>query len=215
MTRSRPDEPEQRPGLAERAFAAAYDPLTALAERRVLGRVRRRLITPLSGRVVEIGAGTGANLAYYGSHVDLTVCEPALPMRRRLERAVSDRPATTVSSAPAEDLPVADATVDALVCTLVLCTVSEPHRALAEARRALRPGGVLVLLEHVRGRPGLHARVQDLVAPVWRTLACGCRPNQDTAALLEDAGFAWVDRDRHDLPVPVVSPLVAGLLIPR
>jgi ubiquinone/menaquinone biosynthesis C-methylase UbiE len=137
-------------------------------------------------------------------------------MRRRLERAASGRPATAVSSAPAEDLPMPDASVDAVVCILVLCTVSDPRRALAEARRVLRDDGVLVLLEHVRGRPGLHARLQDLTAPAWSRLAGGCRPNQDTAALLHDTGFAWIRRYRHDdLPVPVVSPLITGVLAPR
>jgi SAM-dependent methyltransferase len=215
MTPPRPAVPQLRPTLAERAFAAAYDPVTALAERRTLGRIRRQLITPLTGRVVEIGAGTGANLAYYRSQIDLTVCEPAQPMRARLERATSGRPATAVSSAAAEDLPMPDASVDAVVSTLVLCTVSDPRRAFAEARRVLRDDGVLVLLEHVRGRPGLHARLQDLAAPMWSRLACGCRPNQDTAALLHDAGFEWIRRHRHDLPVPVVSPLIIGVLAPR
>ena len=214
MTRSQPGAPEPRPSLAERAFALAYDPLTAMAERGGLGRIRRQLIAPLAGRVVEIGAGTGANLAHYRPAVDLTACEPAQPMRRRLERAVSGRPGTEISSAPAEHLPVGDASVDALVSTLVLCTVVDPRAALTEARRVLRTDGMLVVLEHVRGRPGLHAGVQDLVAPAWRKLACGCRPNQETEALLTDAGFVWVRRFRHDLPVPLVSPLVAGVLTP-
>ena len=205
--------PEPQPSLAERAFAIAYDPLTAIAERGSLGRIRRQLITPLTGRVVEIGAGTGANIAHYRPPVDLTVCEPAQPMRRRLERAVSGRPGTEVSSAPAEDLPAADASVDAVVSTLVLCTVVDPRAALAEARRVLRANGMLVVLEHVRGRPGLHG-VQDLVAPAWRRLACGCRPNQDTESLLQEAGFVWILRFHEDLPVPLVSPLVAGVLRP-
>ena len=205
---------EPQPSLTERAFALAYDPSTAIAERGSIGRIRRRLMTPLTGRVVEIGAGTGANIAHYRPPVDLTVCEPAQPMRRRLERAVSGRPGTEISSAPAEDLPAADGSVDALVSTLVLCTVVDPRAALAEARRVLRTDGMLVVLEHVRGRPGLHAGVQDLVAPAWRRLACGCRPNQDTESLLEEAGFVWVRRFHHDLPVPLVSPLVAGVLAP-
>jgi ubiquinone/menaquinone biosynthesis C-methylase UbiE len=205
---------EPRPSLVERAFALAYDPVMALAERGDLGRIRHRLITPLNGRVVKVGAGTGANIAHYRSPVDLTVCEPVQPMRRRLERAASGRPGTRISSAPAEDLPVADATVDALVCTLVLCTVPDPRGALAEARRVLHREGVLVVLEHVRGT-GMHARVQDLVAPAWRRMAGGCRPNQDTEALLQEAGFVWISRLRHDVPVRLVSPLVAGVLVPR
>jgi SAM-dependent methyltransferase len=166
------------------------------------------------GPLVEIGAGTGANVAHYRPRVDLSVCEPAQPIARRLERAVSGPPGTEISSAPAEDLPAADASVDALVSALMLCTVVDPRAALAEARRVLRADGMLVVLEHVRGRPGLRAGVQDLVAPAWRRLACGCRPNQDTESFLQEAGFVWVLRFHHNLPVPLVSPLVAGGLAP-
>jgi hypothetical protein len=91
-------DPGARTSVAERAFAVAYDPLMAMAERGGLGRIRRRLIAPLNGRVVEVGAGTGtgANIALYPASVELTVCEPALSMRQHLERLTPTHAVTAI-----------------------------------------------------------------------------------------------------------------------
>src|SRR5207249_6677845 len=114
-------------------------------------------------RVLEIGAGTGANLSLYGPAVEsLTLTEPERPMLRRLERRARDHASSaTVLRAPAEDLPFEDGSFDTVVTTLVLCGVDDQPRALREARRVLRPGGRLLFLEHVRSDdPGV-ARLQD------------------------------------------------------
>ncbi len=106
-----------------------------------------------SGRVIEIGAGTGANLPFYSDEVfhTRTFCEPSEPMARRLERKLASfgRPVRVVR-APAENLPVETASFDVAVSTLVLCTVGDPRRALAELYRVLKPGGRLLFIEHVR-----------------------------------------------------------------
>lgn len=172
-----------------RIFAACYDLMLSSMERRFLGRRRHELLETLTGRVLDIGAGTGANLTYYRDAAEVTLAEPDGAMRSRLSAKLGTASVPVrVSDAPAEELPFADGSFDAVVSTLVLCTVEDPARALAEIRRVLAPGGRLVLLEHVRGGETL-ARWQDRLTPMWRHLAAGCHLNRDTRAAVERAGF--------------------------
>jgi len=137
--------------LRGRLFATVYDWFTAGAEEAGLRARRQQLLSGISGRVLEIGAGTGANLPFCSADVELTVAEPEAPMARRLvKRMQGQRPQTAIVHAPAEQLPFADAQFDAVVSTLVLCTVADQPRALHELRRVLKPGGRLLFLEHVR-----------------------------------------------------------------
>nr|WP_185005425.1 class I SAM-dependent methyltransferase [Crossiella cryophila] len=178
-----------------RLFAMVYDRMTAAMERRVLAARRARLLGGLTGVVLDVGAGTGVNLPYFASAARVLATEPDPHMRQRLARRVDRaRVPVEVLDSPAEALALPDASVDTVVCTLVLCTVAHPDRALAEARRVLAPGGRLVVLEHVRGTGGL-ARWQDRVDPLWRRLAAGCRPNRDTEAAVRRAGFVVEHRD--------------------
>ncbi|MGI8817130.1 MAG: class I SAM-dependent methyltransferase [Pseudonocardia sp.] len=195
-----------------RVFAATYDLMLRSVERRSLGRRRHELLEGLTGRVLDIGAGTGVNLPYYRDAALVTLAEPDAAMRAKLTAKLGDAtvPVRT-SDAPAEALPFPDASFEAVVSTLVLCTVVDPDRALAEIRRVLAPGGQLVLLEHVRGTGGL-ARWQDRLTPLWRHLAAGCHLNRDTRAAVERAGFAVTAFEPvHDLPgwVPISSMIQA------
>ncbi|HVN59686.1 MAG TPA: class I SAM-dependent methyltransferase, partial [Gaiellaceae bacterium] len=144
-------------------MAPAYDRFSRGNEEAGVRALRQSLLADATGRVLEIGAGTGANLPHYNGNIEsLVVTEPEPPMLRRLQRAARDQmPSAKVLRAPAEDLPFEDDSFDAVVSTLVLCGVDDQPRALREARRVLRPGGRLLFLEHVRSDdPGL-ARFQD------------------------------------------------------
>src|SRR5215203_4586594 len=170
-------------------FAALYDPISASMERRWMGGRRRRLLVVARGAVLEIGGGTGANLAHYRDVDRVVVAEPDPFMRRRLDQKVSDaRVPVEVSAARAEELPFPDGSFDTVVSTLVLCTVPDQEAALDEVRRVLRPGGRLLFIEHVRAA-GSAARWQDRLEPLWRRLLGGCHPNRDTVAAIEEAGF--------------------------
>src|SRR5437016_4709439 len=138
--------------IGEAVFARLYDRMTAGAEKAGLRAHRQALLADVRGRVLEIGGGTGANVPFYGPGVEsLTIPEPAEAMARRLERRLADSPlAAEVVRATAEQLPFADASFDAVVSTLVLCTVEDQQRALGELHRVLRPGGRLLFMEHVR-----------------------------------------------------------------
>jgi ubiquinone/menaquinone biosynthesis C-methylase UbiE len=170
-------------------FAALYDPIGASMERRWMGDRRRRLLAGARGAVLEIGGGTGANLANYRDVERVVVAEPDPFMRRRLEQKLADaRVPVEVSVAGAEALPFPDGSFDTVVSTLVLCTVPDQEAALDEVRRVLRPGGKLLFIEHV-GAVGSRARWQDRIEPLWRRLFGGCHPNRDTVAAIEEAGF--------------------------
>jgi ubiquinone/menaquinone biosynthesis C-methylase UbiE len=199
-----------------RLFAAGYDHAMAPVERRGMAARRGRLLAGLEGKVVELGAGTGANLAAYGPGVqELLLCEPDRAMARRLTRGLTDGRARVLPAA-AEALPLADRAADAVVATLVLCTVADPDAALAEARRVLRPGGRLVFAEHVRAEDRGLARVQDLLAPVQRVVGRGCHPNRDTLGALARGGWEVreLERARLDGAPAYLAPLVAGWAVP-
>lgn len=141
--------------------------------------------------MLEIGAGTGANLPHYGAGVSrLVLSEPDPHMRRRLSaRAAEAQPRAELCDRSVMELPYEDESFDVVVSTLVLCSVPSLSGALAEARRVLRPGGQLVFLEHVLDpRPG-RARLQRALCPVWRRVAGGCRLTRRTEEAIGDAGF--------------------------
>jgi ubiquinone/menaquinone biosynthesis C-methylase UbiE len=157
--------------------------------------IKSELFGGLPRVVVEIGAGGGANLRYLraGSHV--VALEPNVHMHPFL-RAAAERAGVTVDvhAVGAERIPLADASVEAVISSLVLCSVSDPRRVLAEIRRVLRPGGRFWCLEHVAAPPGSAlGRVQRAVRSPWRWLFEGCETQRDVAALLSEAGFASVE----------------------
>jgi ubiquinone/menaquinone biosynthesis C-methylase UbiE len=193
-----------------RLFAAVYDRLNAQAERTWLGSRRAGLIAQARGEVLEIGAGTGANLGHYRSVERVVAAEPDPAMRARLTRHLGGATVPIeVSDAPAEHLGFPDASFDTVVATLVLCSVADPEAALGEMRRVLRPGGRLLVLEHVRGE-GRRARWQDRVTPLWRRVGAGCHPNRDTPTSIIRAGFHPEHAERFEPPrVPaIICPFV-------
>ena len=205
----------RRVSLSARVSAALYDPLMAGTEKAGLADRRRQLLSHARGRVLEVGAGTGANLPHYGETVtELVLVEPNEPMARRLERKLGAGtiPARVVR-ASAEALPFEDASFDVVVSALVLCTVPDQGRALGEIRRVLAPNGYLLFLEHVRSDDPKLARWQDRLNRVNRCLGNGCNCNRNTLSGIRDAGFvvADVERDRLKKAPPLVRPLVIGV----
>jgi ubiquinone/menaquinone biosynthesis C-methylase UbiE len=197
-----------------RVFTEVYDRSLKGTEDAGLREIRRQALSGATGRTVDLGAGTGANLPLYPAAVtELVLVEPDPHMLKKLRERVSDSgQPTTIVQAGAEALPFEDASFDSAVFTLVLCTVPDPAAALAEAARVLRPGGTLLFVEHVRSRhPGL-ARWQDRLERPWRFLGDGCHCNRDTATTIGDSEFE-IERLEHDrLPKspPIVRPLLYG-----
>jgi ubiquinone/menaquinone biosynthesis C-methylase UbiE len=195
-------------------FAAIYDPLLWFGERAVARALRKELLSQARGRTIEIGSGTGLNLAHYPADLDeLVLAEPDPAMRTRLEKRLrrSGRHARLID-APAERLPFPDGSIDTVVSTLVLCTVDSPEVALEEISRVLRPDGQLLFLEHVRSDSPPLAAWQNRLEEPWRKFARGCRCNRDTAQLIAESGCTideMQERSWRAMP-PIVRPLIVG-----
>lgn len=201
-------------GPGSRLYAAVYDWMTGRLDEKG-GRVHReRLVADAEGAVLEIGVGTGRNLAHYRKATRLVAVEPEPGMRARAVRAARDATVPVeVLDGDATRLPFPDGSFDTVVMSLVLCTIPDPAVALAEARRVLRPGGTLRFYEHVRADDAGLARWQDRLARPWGWLARGCRPNQATVELIAGGGFRLADVERFAFPAtpPLTRPHVLGV----
>jgi SAM-dependent methyltransferase len=155
---------------------------------------RVAVLGSLTGTVLEIGAGAGANFGYFRPDIHWLGLEPAPGRRRDLAAAAAAHGQhAPVIAAAAEQIPLADASVDAVVATLVLCSVADQDQVLAEVRRVLRPGGRFAFFEHVAARRGTWSRrLQRCVAPVTRRLDAGCDPARETWRAIRAAGFREV-----------------------
>ena len=205
--------PNRPRGIWSRFVAAIYDPFLALGERRGMHERRRRLLGRARGRVLEIGAGTGLNLAHYPDELEtLLLSEPIDPMARRLElRLHRSGVRGTVLRAGAEALPVATDSIDTVVSTMVLCTVPDPEAALDEIRRVLRPDGRLLFCEHVRSDANRLSRWQGRLAGPWEAFADGCRCNQETLGLIERGlRVERLEREEWRGMPGLVRPLIVG-----
>jgi SAM-dependent methyltransferase len=180
---------------------------------RLYGRRKRELFAGLPATVVEIGPGAGANLRYYPPGTRVIGFEPNPEVHGRL-RAAAARWGIEVEirERSGEDLDLPDAAADAVVATLVLCSVGDPHRVVAEVRRVLRPGGRFLFIEHVAAPAGALRALQRCVRHPWRWLFAGCRVDRDSAAVLAAAGFSSLEVDRFRLRTPLlpVAPHIAG-----
>lgn len=178
---------------SHRVFAVLYDRLTAHSETKGVARKRAELIGSLRGRVVDIGAGTGLNIAHYREADHLTLIEPNDAMRKRLAEKLNvvqpPFPVEVLSLAVGpQRLPWDDASVDAIVTTFVLCSVRDVPQTLAEVTRVLRPGGHLVVIEHVRSTDWGRG-VQRLLTPLQARVACGCHLDRNTRSALRSSGL--------------------------
>jgi SAM-dependent methyltransferase len=195
-----------------RAFARAVGEM----DRRGARDHRRRLLSRATGIVVELGSGTGANFGLYPVAVGCVIAiEPEPSLRALSKTAATHAPVpvpVTVLDAVAEALPLEDGSVDTVVASLVLCSVTDPAQVVRECRRVLRPGGVLLFYEHVRSAHGLVAVAEDAVTPLWSRLAGGCHPNRDTVGTLRAGGFDILDVERFGFAPAAISPPVAHVL---
>ncbi|MEZ5171633.1 MAG: class I SAM-dependent methyltransferase [Acidimicrobiia bacterium] len=203
--------------LHHKLFAAIYDPVQAAGERTWLGAARADLLGDIGGTVAEIGGGTGANLPHYRRADRVVIGEPDDEMRARLsDKLGRARVPVEMSANPADAIDAPDDSFDAVVSTLVLCTVPDPSAVFAEARRVLRPGGRLYFLEHVRGDDGSVIRRKERIDPFWSWLSLGCHVTRDTVGMLESEGWTVeVRREFGPSKLPAfLKPFVLGVATP-
>jgi len=197
-----------------RAFARGYEFFLRQTEEAGLREMRGSLLSEARGRTLEVGAGTGFNLAHYPAAVtELVLTEPFGPMADQLRAKVADSGRSAeVVEAPGEALPFADDSFDTAALTLVLCTVPDPAAALREIARVLKPGGRFLFLEHVRAdEPGL-AKWQDRLHGPWYAFGHGCHCNRDTLAVIESSPLQVERAEKGAIPkaVPLVRPMLRG-----
>ena len=204
--------PETNP--RESSFGRSYARVGPRMDARGATDHRRRLVAAARGVVVEIGAGYGATFPFYPAAVTGVLALEPDPTLRELALAAARRAPVpvTVEDGVAESLPAADASVDVVVSSLVLCSVADQSVALAEEVRVLRPGGLLLFYEHVRSAHRALAAAEDLLTPLWSRMAGGCHPNRDTTAAIAGAGFTVQGLERFGFSVLPGNPRLAHVL---
>lgn len=167
-----------------------YDGALAPLEKMALKEIRRKLLAQSEGKVLEIGAGTGLNFSHYPAGLEVTATDPDPDMLVRAKlRKDQSSVLKEVSLANAESLPFADESFDTVVATLVFCSIPNPLRAFQEVSRVLKPGGKVLLLEHVRKSGMLVGGLQDILTPLWKHIAGGCHLNRTHENSFRETGF--------------------------
>ena len=210
-----PDQRQER--VRHPLFARFYQRISAAAEEAGAAEHRQRLLAGLEGRVVEVGAGNGLNFSHYPTTVtEVVAVEPEAYLRARAEESATRAPIPVqVVEGASTSVPLPDASVDAGVASLVLCSVPDQEAALAELRRVIRPGGELRFYEHVRARNERWARWQRRADPVWTRIAGGCHLTRDTERSIADAGFAIETGERFLFAPCALSRLSAEHVLGR
>jgi ubiquinone/menaquinone biosynthesis C-methylase UbiE len=201
------------------SFIAAlfYDRFMAKAEAACLQEWRHGLLRQVSGEVLEVGAGTGANIKFYSAKVTrLVLTEPDKHMRKLLMQRVDNYALKNVevSSGTAEQIEADDESIDYVVTSLVCCSVPDLKACLSEIRRVLRPGGDLVFMEHVAAADGTsRRRWQNTINPLWKTFMGNCHLNRETEQAIVTEGFDIIQIDRESMrrAPPIVRPTIRGI----
>jgi len=203
--------------MRELLFAKLYDYLMKDAEERGLQDWRQELLSNLPANVLEIGCGTGANLKFYTSSIEnLILVEPSLPMSKELAQKIPFCQAKNVRllQEDGEKLSLAEASCDAVICTLVLCSVKNPAKVLAEIHRVLRPQGQLIFIEHVAAFNNIKRYKWQLrLAFLWKYFTAGCHTTRDTEENIKQAGFSIEKITRQSMRgvPPIVRPSIRGV----
>lgn len=183
-------------GFYSKLFARFYDPFMEELELKVLSKYRKRLLEPLHGNVLEVGSGTGVNFKLYPKGCHVVASEPSEHMlkyakeRLKMDKVQADIELVLAGVGSKElEKHVPEGGFDAIVCTLVLCTIPDPELAVESFRKWLKPHGRLIILEHVHAKTQPRKLFHELVNPAWKHLAEGCHINRDTAQMLKEKGF--------------------------
>jgi ubiquinone/menaquinone biosynthesis C-methylase UbiE len=208
MSQIKPADAGEPKATSHRIFAAYYERQSRSgSERGFMEPLRKEIIGQAHGLALEVGAGTGLNFPFYNpeqvERVEAVDPDSAM-LRYARERMRTARVPIMLTQAPAEVLPYADQTFDSAVATLVFCSVTDPLRGLSEIQRVLRPGGTLLLMEHVRAQGAIARLLQNMITPVNKRVAGNCHWNRDTERTVVAAGFQI--QERRDL---------GGLLLPK
>ena len=185
--------------LYAKVFARFYDRVAQKTEANVLADRRKELLSGLKGEILEIGAGTGVNFQFYANDAHVLAIEPSSYMLRQAKEKMKDRKNIRFVQASVEqcyeDKMVQENSLDAIVCTLVLCTIPDPQKALSYFYQWLKPDGILIIMEHIRSHDPWKGKVQDFLTPAWKVIGEGCHLNRKTDQFIRQAGFRTQEAD--------------------
>lgn len=201
--------PNEKSSFGEKVFAFSYDKFMGPVEKKVLHKRRKNLLANLSGRVLEIGSGTGTNFPLYNKSVNIVACEPSFEMVKKAKKKIQKeliQADVEIVQKEVEALTDADYieadSFDAIVCTLVLCTIPDPEKTLYHFHKWLKPSGKLIILEHIESD---HPNVkwwQNKLAPAWKKFAQGCNLNRPTDNLIVKCGFEAMEEEYFNYLIP-------------
>lgn len=197
--------------LIKRIVATLHSRVMRGYERTIAERKKTLFAELPTAEILEIGPGVGANFSFLPAGCTWRGCEPNTFMHAELEAVAEKHPEIEVkiTSHAAESLPMENESVDAVISTLVLCSVVSPETALAEIIRVLKPGGKFFFIEHVAAEPGgWRRRLQSLAYYPWRLIADGCCTNRPTEDFIRDAGFSSVELEAFHVPSPPMPPFL-------
>ncbi|WP_053363703.1 class I SAM-dependent methyltransferase [Bacillus sp. FJAT-27251] len=178
-----------------KTFSQWYDFFMGPLEQGRFKTIRKSLLSQATGTVLEIGSGTGVNFPLYKNVVQVTAIEPSEFMLSQSQRKREQAKVPIhLIQAGAEKLPFADNMFDTIVATLVYCTIPDSDRAAAEMKRVCKPGGQVLMFEHVKMRQPVPAKLQELLTPAWRKICDGCCLDRDTVGLMKKHGFKIVEQ---------------------
>lgn len=183
-------------GFYSKLFARFYDPFMESLEEKILSKYRKQLLEPLQGNILEVGSGTGINFGLYPKGCHVIASEPSEHMLKYAEERLKMEPTEAeielvLAGVGSEALEkyIPEEGFDAIVCTLVLCTIPKPELAVESFKKWLKPDGKLIVLEHVHAKTAPRKMFHNVINPAWKRFAEGCHINRDTAKMLRDSGF--------------------------
>ena len=181
--------------LYAKVFARFYDKALQRAEDKVLAERRRALLSGLKGNILEVGAGTGVNFQFYPKDANVLALEPSPFMLKQALEKKKDNGHIRLLQSFVEDAMIQSESMDTIVCTLVLCTIPDPKKALQFFYQWLKPGGKLIVLEHIRSPVSWRGSVQDILTPAWKVIGEGCHLNRNTDHMIKQTGFQTLEED--------------------
>jgi ubiquinone/menaquinone biosynthesis C-methylase UbiE len=177
--------------------------ITCACSAKPIAYQRRKVVPGATGRVLELGMGSGLNLPFYDPQkvTEVDAVEPSGRLRQRAVAAAREAGVKVdIQDGRAEELPYDAGAFDCVVCTFTLCSVQDPAAALGEARRVLKPGGRLIFCEHGLAPDPDVVKWQRRIEPVWKHIAGGCHLTRPVASAIEAAGFDVTRKETMYLP---------------